>query len=179
METKSIKVCVASENPVKINSVKEAFTKMFPGEIFMVEGLSASSDVSDQPMSDDETFKGALNRTNNLSEKIPADYWVGIEGGMQKKGAEFEAFNWVVVKSKTGKLGKARSATYFLPEAVSKLIREGKELAHASNTVFNENEINRKQGTVGMLTGNVVDRTNLSVEPVILALIPFKNKDLY
>ena len=179
MKNNPIKICVASENPVKIQSAKEAFLRMFPDCECFVEGISASSDIANQPMSDEETYRGALNRVNNLSQKVEADFWVGIEGGLQNKNNELEAFSWVVIKSKKGKFGKARSASYFLPNKINKLVKEGKELAHASNEVFNETEINRKQGTVGILTGNAINRAILSMEPVILALIPFKNEGLY
>lgn len=174
-----MKIYVASENPVKINSVREAFLRMFPEDECIIKGMSASSDVSDQPMSDEETYEGALSRVNNLSQKVEADYWVGIEAGIQEKNSEFEVFIWVVIKNKNGKYGKGRSATYFLPESVNKLLRQGMELTKASGIIFKENDLGRKQGTIGVLTNNAIDRTKYGIDPVIIALIPFKNNHLY
>jgi non-canonical (house-cleaning) NTP pyrophosphatase len=55
------KVIVASTNPVKIKTTEMGFAKMFPNETFEVEGVSAESEVSDQPMSEKETLLGATN----------------------------------------------------------------------------------------------------------------------
>ena len=71
---------------------------MFPEETFVIQGLSAPSNVSDQPMSESETIKGATNRANNVSKLEPvADYWVGIEGGINIINEKLVAFAWVVV----------------------------------------------------------------------------------
>ena len=87
------KIVVASKNPVKINAVRDAFEKMFPNEVFNMEGISVSSGVSDQPISDTETLQGALNRAGNAEkENLHADFWVGIEGGIEEKNSEMEAF---------------------------------------------------------------------------------------
>ena len=51
------KVLIASRNPVKINVTKKAFENVFTDR-FEFEGVSADSLVSDQPMSNDETFVG-------------------------------------------------------------------------------------------------------------------------
>jgi inosine/xanthosine triphosphatase len=173
------KIIVASKNPVKINAALEGFKLMFPHEKCEVEGIAAPSGVADQPMSDNETYTGALNRVTHIAQTTQADYWVAFEGGMEEKDNEFEVAAWVIVKSKEGKIGKGRSATFFLPPAVSKLIREGKELAHAADIVFNETESGKKQGTIGILTNNVIDRTKYYIDPMVMALVPFKNPDLY
>ena len=118
------KVIVASANPVKINTTEIGFKKMFPQEAFEVRGISAPSNVSNQPMSGEETLKGAMNRANNVSKLAPdADFWVGIEGGLQEVNGELEAFAWVVIKSKDGLLGKGRTGSFFLPLKVAELIK--------------------------------------------------------
>ncbi len=173
------KVAVASKNPVKLNAVKEGFKLLFPDTEFSFEAVAAPSGVADQPMSDDDTYTGALNRVMYLSKNVEADYWIAIEGGAQEKNDEYEVFAWVIVKSKMGKLVKEGSSTFFLPQAITKLMKEGKELAHASDIVFNESQSGQKQGTIGILTNNVIDRTKYYVDPVIMALIPIKNPSLY
>ena len=87
---------------------------------FSFESTSVFSGVPDQPMTNEETFQGALNRCNNAFEKLNnGDYWIGIEGGIQKTNGETEAFAWVYIKS-MDKTGKARTATFFLPQRISK-----------------------------------------------------------
>ena len=174
-----LKVIVASKNPVKINAASYAFKKMFPAESFDVEGVSVASGVSEQPQSDSETFQGALNRAENVSEIANADFWVGIEGGIEEKDFGMEAFAWVVVKAKDNKLGKARTGTFFLPPKVAELIKQGKELGEADDIVFGKVNSKQENGAVGILTDNVVNRTEYYIETIVLALIPFKNSQLY
>jgi len=77
---------IASKKPVKINATLSGFQKMFPDEKFEIEGISVISGVSDQPKSDSETFFGAWNRASNASQEKPeADFWVGMEGGIEEK----------------------------------------------------------------------------------------------
>ena len=152
---------------------------MFPGEIFIAEGISVSSGVSDQPMSDQETLTGALNRAANAKNAVAdADYWAGVEGGIEKKENEMTAYAWVVIHTKDH-FGKARTGAFFLPPKVAKLIDEGKELGEADDIVFGHTNSKQKGGALGLLTHSVIDRTSLYVEAVIMALIPFKNKHLY
>lgn len=174
------KVIVASKNPVKINAVEEAFRRMLKNESFEIVGINVPSDIVDQPMTDEETYRGAMNRAcNAFGVENDAEYWVGIEGGLEEKNGELEAFAWVIIRSKGGKFGKGRTSTFFLPRRVAELIKQGKELGDASDEVFQEDNSKQKQGTIGLLTENNIDRTKYYIEPVIIALIPFKNPDLY
>lgn len=174
------KIVIASKNPVKINAALSGFKKMFPKGDFEIEGVSVASGVSDQPLTDAETFKGAFNRVNNaFKEKSDADYWIGIEGGIEEKNLEMEAFAWVIVKSKDGKIGKGRTGTFFLPPKIVKLIKQGKELGEADDIVFKRKNSKQENGAVGILTEDIISRTNYYIEAIVLALIPFKNQDLY
>jgi inosine/xanthosine triphosphatase len=171
------RIIVASKNPVKIQAALDGFQKMFPAEVFVVEGISAPSGVSDQPMSDTETLQGALNRARNARELTDGDYWVGIEGGCDAHGDELQAFAWIVVLSRE-RAGKARTGTFMLPAEVARLVREGVELGEADDRVFNRSNSKQGNGAVGILTGDVIDRTVYYEHAVVLALVPFKNLDL-
>jgi len=173
------KVIIASKNPVKIQAVKNGFEKMFPNQEFEFAGVSVPSNVADQPFSNNETFLGARNRANNASNEVTeADFYIGIEGGIEPIENEMEVFAWVFIKS-AGKYGKARTGTFFLPKQVVELIKEGKELGDADDIVFKRNNSKQENGAVGIMTGDVIDRTKYYTEAVVLALIPFKNVDLY
>jgi inosine/xanthosine triphosphatase len=177
-------VVVASKNPVKIQAALSAIQKMFPEEQFQFEMLSTPSGVKDQPMSDEETLAGALNRTRKAVKIADhADYWIGIEGGIEDAKEGMTAFAWIVVYGKAPDgcfyTGKGRTGTFFLPSPVADLIHQGKELGEADDIVFNRNNSKQENGAVGLLTGNVIDRQQLYEQAVILALIPFKNPALY
>ncbi len=172
-------VIIASKNPVKINAVREGFEKVFPNEQFECIGIVTSSDVSDQPMTNKETLTGALNRSNNAKQEKPnADFWIGVEGGINAQDNEMEVFAWIVIQSKN-RIGKGKTGTFFLPQKIISLINEGKELGEADDIVFGRTNSKQTNGAVGILTSDLITRTSYYVEAVILALIPFKNKELY
>ena len=174
------KIIIASKNPVKIDSIYAGFTKMFKDEIFEIEGLSVDSQVSAQPMGEEETLTGAKNRVNNASVLSPkADYWIGIEGGSKIVGEGMETFAWVVIKSKDGKVSQGRTASFYLPKEIVALVKTGIELGEADDMVFKRSNSKQSNGAVGILTGDVLTRADYYETAVILALIPFKNPELY
>ncbi|MDD5263960.1 MAG: DUF84 family protein, partial [Candidatus Bipolaricaulis sp.] len=67
----------------------------------------------------------------------------------------------------------------FLPDTVAALVRQGVELGEADDRVFGRTDSKRDVGAVGLLTGEVIDRTALYEHAVVLALIPFRNAALY
>ena len=173
------KVIVCSKNPVKFRAVKKAFQRMFPNEHFSFKTHDSNSDVPKQPIGDDETYKGANNRINHSKEIYPDfDFYAAIEGGIDDNGQEMSAYAWVAIES-NNRLGKAKTATYYLPNKIANLIREGHELGKADDIVFNQTNSKQKEGSVGLLTDNAITRTSYYIPAVILALIPFKKQDLY
>ncbi len=158
----------------------QGFQMMFPQHVFEIEGMSVSSGVSDQPQSDNETLTGARQRVKYARVQYPdADFWVGIEGGIEDKINEMEAFAWIVVQAKDGRTSKGKTALFFLPPRVAELIREGKELGEADDIVFGRTNSKQENGAVGLLTDNVIHRATYYTHTLVLALIPFKNKHLY
>jgi inosine/xanthosine triphosphatase len=174
-----ITLVIASTNPVKVQAALAGFQKMYPDTNISTKPINVASDVADQPMTDEETLTGATNRVANAMREQPdADYWIGIEGGVQPLNGELTAFAWVVVRSKS-KTGKARTGTFFLPRAVTELVEQGIELGTADDMVFGSRNSKQAGGAVGLLTGNVVDRKQLYEQAVVLALVSFKWEQLY
>lgn len=175
-----LKVIIASTNPVKINATKEAFTSMFPNVDFAFDGVSVPSNVSDQPMSEAETTTGARNRALNAKkENTSADYWVGIEGGIEVSDIGMETFAWMVVIDKQGTFGYGRTGSFFLPPKVAELVESGLELGDADDQVFGMENSKQANGAVGILTEDRFTRTSFYVPALTFALIPFKNPKLY
>ena len=75
-------VAIASTNPVKIQATLNGLRRKFPGETFRGESVNVLSGVSAQPMSDQETLRGALNRAQSARDVSPSsDFAVGLEAG--------------------------------------------------------------------------------------------------
>jgi inosine/xanthosine triphosphatase len=171
-----LQIIVASRNPVKIDAARRAFNALFPGASIQCEAVSAKSGVSDQPMSDNETREGARNRAVRASEAKPdADYWVGMEGGIEVIDEQLMAFAWMVVRSANGQVSEARSVTLPLPPAVRDLVDSGLELGDANDQVFAT--VNSKQGggAYGLLTEGRYTREGVYEQTLIIALTPFVN----
>ena len=175
------KIVVASRNPVKIDAAVKGFSDMFPRSAFVASGVSVESGVPEQPFSDADTLRGALNRARNARALEPdASFWVGIEGGVDEdeQAGALQSFAWVVIIGDGDRAGRARTATYYLAHETAELVRGGMELGHADDALFGRTNSKQRSGSVGLLTDDVVTRTSYYVQAVILALIPFKNTSL-
>lgn len=174
-----LRVVVASQNPVKIEAARRGFEQVFPALEIRIESLSVPSGVSDQPFSDDETLKGARTRAENARAARPdADYWIGLEGGLELHQADLMAGAWIFVLGPGGQ-GRSRTASFLLPALISQKIRQGLELGAAIDEVFNRQGAKRGPGAAGLLTDGVIGRTDLYEPAVVLALIPFHQRRLY
>ena len=172
-------VIVGSKNPVKIACTETAFSEAF-SQGFVVDGINAASQVSDQPKGDEETYLGAKNRVINARKTFPeADYWVGIEGGIGEDPRGMYAFAWIFIEDKLGLQGKSKTATFYLPEAIVKLINAGMELGAADDHFFAQENSKQTGGSVGILTHGTITRQTYYNQAIILALIPFLNKELF
>ncbi len=178
MNAFSMKVVVASKNPVKIDCTRRGFERVYPQAELDISGVSVPSGVRDQPMSDAETLRGALNRATNARDALPdAVCWVGIEGGLEDRAGTFFAFAWVVIQQ-GDHTGRSRTASFALPDEVTALIKQGMELGHADDVVFGRSNSKQGNGSVGLLTGDLIDRAAFYTDSVVLALIPFINPAL-
>ena len=172
-------IIVASRNPVKIESVRLGYRAMFPDQQVSITGVNVPSGVSDQPMTDAETLRGAQNRAANAQHAMPdAQLWVGIEGGIEDSPDGMHAFAWVVVRS-ADQVGEARTGTFKLPDRVAELVRSGIELGEADDIVLGRTNSKQEDGAVGLLTDGLIDRTRYYEHAVVLALIPFLKTELY
>lgn len=175
-----MRIIVASTNPVKLQSARDGLAAIFPNEQMTIEGVSVASGVTNQPMSDGETLRGAQQRATNARAKKPdADAWIGIEGGVEDGPHGLEVFAWVVILSVDGKIGRGRTATFFLPEKIAALVRQGTELGEADDIVFGRTNSKQQNGAVGILTGDAITRASYYAPAVTLAAIPLKNKSLF
>ena len=173
-------IIVASKNPVKISAAKAAFEQAFPNQSFTFTGVSADSGVSEQPWNDEETRQGAINRVREAKNLYPeADFFIGMEGGVERVSGNWQAFAWMIVMDKTGRLGQGRTGVLILPTAIGVLLDQGMELGPADDQVFGLENSKQKQGAVGILTNGLIDRATYYEQALIFALIPWLNPEYY
>ncbi len=172
-------IIVASSNPVKIAAVRAGFDRVFGAGTHRAEGRPMPSGVAVQPLTDAETLAGARNRATAARERCPeAEFWAGVEGGVEDGPDGMMVFAWIVVLGREIS-GEARTGAFLLPPKVARLVREGKELGEADDLVFGRTNSKQQDGAVGILTGGLIDRAGYYEQAVVLALIPFMNPNLY
>jgi len=169
-----MKVIVTSHNPVKTGAVKEAFLSRFPMVEIQLIPVDVNSGVPDQPMSDQVTRQGARNRVNNAKTQYPdAEYWVGLEGGLDTFDGQLMAFAWMVIAGSEDRISETRSVTLPLPPRVQELVSGGLELGEANDLVFSTMNSKQGGGAYGLLTDGLMTRESVYTQTLILALIPF------
>ncbi len=174
-------VVVGSANPVKQQAVRRALARLFPGQGWEVRGRAVPSGVAAQPLSDAETRRGARQRARAARQAFPeAALWVGIEGGVEPAAeGPWLSFAWVAVLDAHDRWGLARTAAFPLPPPVVELLQQGLELGEADDRVFGAHNSKQGPGAVGLLSHGALDRAGLYEQGVLLALLPFRNPDLY
>ena len=173
-------ILVGSENPVKLNSTKEAFSKYF-GNV-NVTGIAVKSNVPDQPVNED-TFTGAKNRALELikyaeENNVAADFFVGIEGGIINYYNRWFAFGCMFISDNKGKEGFGTSPHFELPEKVVNLVLSGKELGEVIDSFTGVPDTKHKEGAIGFFTNGIMSRKELYLSGLITALIPFAGPEI-
>jgi len=169
-----MKVVVASENTVKREAARRAFTTQFPGEEISFITTSAPSGVGDQPMNPEETALGAYTRAKN-GQMTGAKFSVGIEGGLcfiVLNGQEhaYEQTWACVLDCETGIYEIGSGPAYPIPSNVLAHMRSGKNLSQAMDIEYGIVDIGKNEGYNGWLSNNVLNRIEASKIAVLLAL---------
>ena len=176
-----MKILVGTKNPVKIKAVEEAFSLYF--DSIEVIGVSVDSGVSDQPIND-ETYIGAQNRAKELQfinkrQKLNAEFFIGIEGGIQQTNNKWFAFGCMCIIHKSGKTSFGTSAHFELPEIVTEQLLNGKELGHVMDDIMKEENTKQKGGAIAYFTSGRMSRKELYIPGLISALVPFQHEQMY
>ena len=154
-----VKVLVGSKNPVKIESVKEAFSHYF--EDLEVIGVSVDSNVPDQPVND-QTFQGAQNRARALQKIDPeANFFVGIEGGIFNLYSKWFGAGVMCIMDNSGKMGLGMSPHFEIANHHVAELLQGVELGDIAERLTGEENVKQKGGVIGFLTKGKLSRKNL------------------
>jgi inosine/xanthosine triphosphatase len=170
-------IVLGSSSPVKINATKQAFETYF--DDVEVKGIEVPTGIKPFPTSDEETFQGAVNRVRAVSEQVFADYYVGLEGGLQCLNG-FTIVKQIAVIKKGERMCVGVSSGYAAPESLIKqLDMTSDESRKILDKYFGKKEILSKEGIVGVLTNGILNRTMISRDAIICALTGFINQHYY
>ncbi|WP_303968264.1 DUF84 family protein [Sporosarcina ureae] len=147
---------LGSENQAKKRAVVRIIERCL--ENSSVSSVSVSSGVSAQPMSEEETRQGAINRSVAVANDT---YGIGLEGGVHMIADTMYLCNWGALTTPEGKTYTAAGAQIPLPEELADEIRSGRELGDAVDDYFKKRNVRMSEGAMGMLTAQLVPRDAL------------------
>lgn len=170
-----MKVAIGTKNPSKLAAAEEAFKSFFPNQDIEFVTAEVASGISDQPMSDEETLRGALTRAKSALQETGADYGVGLEGGLQQIADYWLVGNIAAVMNAAGDTAAGASARVALPKNVVPLVLDGTELNDAVHQLTNIKDNGKKGGVLGLLSNGAVTRSSACRDAILLALSGVEN----
>lgn len=150
-----MKIIIGSLNQAKINAVKNVFKN------YVVEAINSSSNISDQPMTDDETLLGAINRAKNCHKNYPTDLAIGLEGGVMLIKEELYLCNWGVLMPPNKKMIKASGARINLPLEFLSDLNAGIELSELVDNYSKKSNTRSFEGAIGIFTDDEINREQM------------------
>ncbi|WP_413787113.1 DUF84 family protein [Rossellomorea sp. YZS02] len=171
-----LKVAIGTTNPAKVQAIKKAFQEQYVEVHF--ECLKTESHVSEQPMSDQETIEGALNRAKIVLKSTGSDVGIGLEGGVSESLYGMFVCNWGALVDRNGTEIIGGGARISLPNEISNEIRAGKELGPLMDEYTQRTGIRKKEGAIGVFTNGLLTREEMfrHVVGLLIGQWQFKTK---
>ena len=174
-------VAVGSRNRAKVEGVRRAFTHFFKG--VELKELDLTARLKIQPMSLDETVKGARQRAEFAIKEMSADFGVGVEAGIIRLVEESEGHGFFLNVQIAAIVDSARhlsfgsSSGFPIPtKLVAALEDEGAELDKYARELTGAKRISEEHGVVYHLSKRRLSRVEMTDQCVSMALIPWLNK---
>jgi len=174
-----MKISVGSERASKQNAARKAFAHYYTD--FDVVGVKCGSGVSDQPMADEETIRGAINRAKCALSH--GDIGVGIEAGLKKVPNAITGYlntTWCAIIDKNGFLTIGSSPDFEYPRKIAADALKGIEVSKSAAQLYGMDETALKEsGVISKLTLGVLPREGYIYYAVLMALIPRLQPELF
>ncbi len=174
-----MKIAIGTENKAKIQAVENIIKEVWKDVEFSYH--KTNSLVRDQPLSDEEAIKGAINRAKEAIRKGDADYSVGLEGTVNTNNYGMFLHGWVAIVDKYGNVGLGQSASVHIPKTIEQRIKEGEELGPIMQELMKDekNSIRQNEGTNGILTDGLYTRIKEFEDATRCALSRFVSPKWY
>jgi inosine/xanthosine triphosphatase len=175
---------VISENPAKIIAVKNSLLKFHNLDEFEISSCPVESGVSSLPQNDNESILGCKNRIkytlDNYKDISLIDYIVGIEGGLDIRDKNVFINTWVVIYNlKSKKYSFGCSPKISLPNFIIESTKNDISLQNTLSEIANCDDVHRKNGTIGILTKDLLTRSESTNLAFLCAYCVFVHSDIY
>ncbi|CAE8658689.1 unnamed protein product [Polarella glacialis] len=154
-----------------------------------IETHQVSSEVSAQPMTLDETYRGAMNRARNAYAQARAGnssaviLALGIESGLNWSTVDGRAYDVCVCSAFDGTtFNQGMSCSFEIPPLVLRFVlEEGMDLAQASNAagVSSNPKLGEAEGLIGILSRGRITRLDYTKQAIEMALMFLDSASLY
>lgn len=146
-------IIVGSLNETKINAVRSVYS-----EAFHVIGKPVEVTISGQPMSDQETRQGAIERARACSGE--ENWGIGLEGGIMLVDGTLYLCSWGALADGS-RVHTASGARLALPDEFLVSLREGHELKDIMDNYTSRSGVSHQEGAVGVFTNGRISRTSM------------------
>ncbi|AYV74135.1 MULTISPECIES: DUF84 family protein [Niallia] len=162
-----MKVCIGTNNKAKVKAVKNCLEKDTAIEFAT---FNVSSGVSEQPFSDEETIKGAVNRAKAALQEGAGEIGIGLEGGVHRTNDTLFLTNWGALVWKDGTTYIASGARIPLPKEIETKLVAGRELGPVMDEYVQKENVRSTEGAIGIFTNGRINRTAMFEHVVELLL---------
>lgn len=170
-------VAVGSTNPVKVGAARRIFAALQPD--IEITGVSVPSGVPEQPIGEDVTIQGAVNRARAALAATGAEWGVGLEGGVAFTGDQCWNIQYCAIVHRDGRISVGHGPRFLLPPVIGQGVRAGGEVGPLFDKLTGIADNKKKGGAIGALTNGLVVREELYAQIVAAAMVPFLHPEWY
>lgn len=176
-----MRVAVGSDNPSKIDGVRQAFVRAFPHMRLEVRGFKVRSGVGEQPVGYARTSLGAQNRAKAARHAWSScDYAVGLESGLIPFESRFFDIQFGCIDD--GKtVSSGCSMGFPLPPKIQeKMIKRKSKsspvrvigsLGSVVDKLAGQKHVGRQKGAIHFLSRGLMERKEMTEQAVLCALV--------
>jgi inosine/xanthosine triphosphatase len=185
------RIALGSDRAAKIMAVRASVARVSEIDAAWrsasIVARPVKTDVPSMPLTDWELMIGARQRALAvrkilLEQKLSADLYVGLEGGFHSISLEGEwrtfLRGWAfVTDGERGCFGMSPSIE--VPDSIVKDVVAGRELGIVIDEVAGMRDVRSKQGAWGVLSRDLLTRSDSFEAALLAAFAPFYNAKLY
>jgi inosine/xanthosine triphosphatase len=185
------RIALGSDRAAKIMAVRASVARVAEIDAAWrsasIVARSVKTDAPSMPLTDWELMGGARQRalavrTILLEQKLSADLYIGLEGGFHSISLEGEwrtfLRGWAfVTDGERGSFGMSPSIE--VPDSIVKDVVSGRELGIVIDEVAGMRDVRSKQGAWGVLSRDLLTRSDSFEAALLAAFAPFYNARLY
>ncbi|HEX8139080.1 MAG TPA: inosine/xanthosine triphosphatase [Pyrinomonadaceae bacterium] len=187
-----MKIAVGSERAAKVEAVRACVARIagvdvaWRGAEVLARGVETG--VPAMPLSEELLMRGARTRAEGvratlLTEGMSAELYVGLEGGFHSVRIEggWHTFlsGWAYVTDGVrGSFGAAPSIS--VPDFIARSVIDGRrELSEVIDEVTGKQDVRSREGAWGVLSKDLLTRSDSFEAALVAAFAPFYNQRLY